>query len=462
MAKKTGNTKTNGLDFTEGRIMPLLIRFTIPLLIGDVFQQFYNLTDSVIVGRFVGKEALAAVGSTGTLINSVIGLFLGCSVGAGIIISQRFGARDKDGLFRAIHTTAALTILMAVCFTVIGTMMAPEMLRWMSTPEDVFDIALTYLRIYFLGVSGLVFYNMSSGILRALGDSKRPIYALIIAAAINVLLDLLFVIIFRWGVQGVAFATICAQFGAAVYLIRLLCANKSNAGLRVKSIRLYHDSAQQILWVGIPIGMQRMITAMSNTIVQSHINVFGSDCMAGWAVYNKAHQFAVLPMDNIGSAVTTFVGQNYGAQKWNRIKVGVKNAALLNCCVTLFISVLLYVFAYQFAKVFSDAIGVITYGGMFLRLIALFVPVASIFKTYANVIRGFGNGKGAMVIMLLGLVATRQVYLFIIDHFSPTIKMVAASYPIGWISASILAYVYYRVESKRIEKKFAIQGVREA
>lgn len=445
-------------DFSNGSILKLLIQFTIPLLIGDVFQQLYNLADSIIVGRYIGKAALAAVGSTTPLINTVIGLFLGISVGASVIISQRFGAKDNDGLSKAIHSAVAVAIVLSFCFTIVGTVFSPMLLRMVSTPTDVFGTALTYLRIYFLGISGLIVFNICTGILRAIGEIRQPIYALIFSTLFNVILDLVFVIWFQMGIAGAAFATIATQFWSAMYLVFVLCRGSGSSKLCFQRIRIHTQIAIEILRVGIPIGLQRTITAFSNTIVQSYINAFGSDYMAGWAVYNKVHQFAVMPMNNIGTATVTFVGQNYGAKNEVRVKAGVKAAVWLNLLVTTAISGVLFCFAPQFSLVFSTESNVVKTGVMFLRLLAMMIPIATINITFAGAIRGMGDGKGPMIIMLIGHVLMRQVYLALVVGTNHTVQSIAISYPFGWAVSSLIMLIYYRmIIAKKGQKLDALE-----
>ena len=447
-----GLVKRQRLDFTEGNVWQLLIRFTIPLLIGDVFQQIYTLTDTIVVGRFVGKEALAAVGSTSATTNTIIGMFLGISVGASVVISQYYGSKDIENLSRAIHTTTTITLMLSVAFTVAGVMLTPALLRLMSTPEDVYDTALLYLRIYFAGISGLVIYNMGGGILRAIGDSQRPSYALVISTVINIALDLLLVCVFRWGVAGAAYATVAAQFGSAAYLLWCLNRCPKPYALRIKRLKLDRAIAGRVLLLGIPIGLQRMITAFSNVIVQSYINFFGSDCMAGWSAYSKVHSLAILPLENIGTAIVSYVGQNYGAKKYERIIQGVRTAWALNTLVTGTIVVAICIFTEPLIRLFNTDPSVVAYGVQFLRMLAPLFLISTINRTYAGAVRGLGDGTGPMIIMLFSYVLTRQAYLKIGTQFFNTPTFVAFGYSAGWLMASVLILVYYTIRKRRLLK----------
>ena len=317
------------VDMTQGTIWKLLLSFAVPMLIGQIFQQLYSAVDSVVVGRFVGKEALAAVGSTGNVINSLIGFFTGLAMGAGVVISQCFGAKDEKGVHDAVHTALLVTLLASVFVTALGVSATPTLLRWMETPEDVLGEAVTYLRIYFAGVAGLMFYNIGSGILRAVGDSRRPLYFLIFSASMNVVLDLLFVVAFRLGVAGVAYATILSQFLSALLTLWVLSRSSECYRFIPRDLRIHGHVLRRVLTVGLPSGLQNSVVSFSNVFVQAYINAFQSSCMAGWASYNRLDAFAWLPMMCIGMANTTFVGQNLGAGKIDRAKKGTKTAVLL-------------------------------------------------------------------------------------------------------------------------------------
>lgn len=269
------------VDMTQGTIWKLLLSFAVPMLIGQIFQQLYSAVDSVVVGRFVGKEALAAVGSTGSVINSLIGFFTGLAMGAGVVISQSFGAKDEKGVHDAVHTALLLTLLASIFVTILGVSVTPTLLRWMETPEDVLGEAITYLRIYFAGVAGLMFYNIGSGILRAVGDSRRPLYFLIFSASMNVVLDLLFVVAFRLGVAGVAYATILSQFLSALLTLWVLSRSEECYRFVPRDLRIHGHILRRVLVVGLPSGLQNSVVSFSNVFVQAYINAFQSSCMAG-------------------------------------------------------------------------------------------------------------------------------------------------------------------------------------
>ena len=299
-------------DMTQGTIWKHLLAFALPLMIGNLFQQLYNTVDSIVVGQFVSKQALAAVGSTTSIINMLVGFFSGVSVGAGVIISQRFGAKDPEGVHKAVHTTISLTLIIGLIGTVVGIDLAPIMLTLMKTPQDVFVEAKAYLQIYFGGISGLMLYNMGSGILRAVGDSRRPLYFLVFSSCVNIVLDLLFVLGFHMGVEGVAYATIIAQFSSAALIYFTLYRTHDVHRFQPKKLRIYPEMVRSIIRVGLPAGLQQALTSFSNVFVQGYINSFGTNCVAGWSCYHRIDQFILLPMQSISMASTTFVGQNIG------------------------------------------------------------------------------------------------------------------------------------------------------
>ena len=283
-------------DMTEGPILKELVLFSLPLLLGNIFQQLYNTVDSVVVGNFVSADALAAVTMTGSAVGTLVGFFVGMSTGAGVVISQRFGARDRAGLRKAIHTSLAATFFMGLAMMAVGYFVTPGLLRLMQTPETILPLATTYLRIYFLGIEGLMFYNMTSGILRAVGDSRRPLYFLILTSVLNVVLDLLFVIVFHLGVAGVAYATILSQFISGGLGIYVLARSKDDYGITMREMRIDSASLKKIIFIGLPVGLQQAVISFSNVFVQGYINSFGNASAAGWGAYGRVDAFVMLPL----------------------------------------------------------------------------------------------------------------------------------------------------------------------
>lgn len=396
-----------------------------------------------MVGNFVGKEALAAVGSTGPVINTLITFFGGLSLGATVIISRFFGAHDDEKLHSAIETTMALTFISGIICTFLGIYAAPWLLRFMDTPEDVMPEASTYLRIYFAGVSGLLLYNIGSGILRAVGDTKRPLYFLILSSIMNIVLDLVFVIAFDMGIAGVAYATIISQFVSAILILILLTKSKENYRFVWKDLHINMLLVRQVCSIGMPAGLQQAITSFSNVYVQSYINGFGSGCMAGWSSYSKIDMFVMLPMMSIAQAITTFASQNIGANNLERAKKGTKTALIMSVGIAFTIAGLLWIFAPQFARLFSQEEDVAYYCVLFLRQNIFFFVTSAVTQVYSGTLRGAGNSKTPMILMLTSYVAFRQVYLFIVKKVCYTPSLVGFGYPAGWMLCALLTTLYY-------------------
>ena len=442
--------RSSARAMTDGSILRLLVLFALPLMLGNVFQMLYNTVDSVIVGNFVSKQALAAIGSTTMIVNMMVFFFNGFSIGAGVTIGQYFGARDMEKLHRAIETTMAATFLLSALFTVLGVALVRPLLKMMSTPEDVMRDATVYLRIYLAGISGLLIYNMGSGILRAVGDSTRPLYFLIFTSLLNIVLDLLFVLVLKAGIAGAAIATILSQFVSAGMILVLLTGTKDIYRLSWRELGIDWMILRKIFAVGLPAAIQSVLTAFSNIFVQSYINFFGSDVMAGWSSYNKLDQFVMLPMQSMAMAATTFVSQNVGARDERRADRGTVISLGLTCGVTGVIIALLILFAPQMVRLFSPDEAVIAFGVLFIRLNTPFLFFNCINHVLAGALRGWGDSRGPMVIMLASFVVIRQIYLYCITHFvANTPTLVGLGYPVGWVSCCLLELGYYALQRRR-------------
>lgn len=432
------------VDMTSGDIFRHLLMFSLPLLAGNIFQQMYNMVDTWVVGNYVGDAAFSAVGTVAPIINTLIGAFMGLSSGAGVVISQHYGAKNEEKVRQAVHASLVLTAILSVAFTIIGIAMTPTMLKLIKTPANVLPEQTTYLTIYFAGVTGLLFYNMGSGILRAVGDSRRPFYFLVVSAVINTVLDLLFVIKFRMGVAGVAYATIIAQGISAVLIVITLLRSDSCIRLIPRELRFDRDMLARIIRVGIPAAVQMAITAFSNVFVQSYINTFGSDVMGGWTAYHKVDQLIFLPMQSLALASTTFVGQNLGCGQVQRAKKGVRTATWMSMLVTVLLSAVVIAGAPQIVEFFNDKAEVVSFGTLFLRRLTPFYVLCCINQIYSAALRGAGNTRAPMIMMLCSFVLFRQVYLYIVSHFiSNTILPIAMGYPAGWLVCSALTMIYY-------------------
>ncbi|MGN1347051.1 MAG: MATE family efflux transporter, partial [Eubacteriales bacterium] len=401
--------------------------------------------DTWVVGNYVSNEAFSAVGTVGPIINLLIGFFLGLSSGAGVVISQYYGAKKYDRVHDTVHTAILLTLLLAVLFTGLGIALLPFLLRMMNTPAEVFPESTTYLTIYFSGLVGMMLYNIGSGILRAIGDSRRPFYFLVVSAVLNTVLDLVFVLLFDLGVAGVALATVIAQGISAVLVLILLLRTDSCVRLIPRDLRLHWDMLKKIIRVGIPAALQMAITSFSNIFVQSYINYFGADCMSGWTAYSKIDQFIFLPMQSLALASTTFVGQNLGVNQVERAKKGADIALTLAVVLTVLIIVPIVLLAPYFVMFFNDKPEVVNYGTMLLRALSPFYVLCCVNQVYSGALRGAGNSRAPMIIMLLSFVAFRQVYLYVVANFiCNEIIPIAMGYPAGWLLCSALVFLYYK------------------
>ena len=442
--------KSTARDMTSGPILRQLVLFALPLMLGNVFQMLYNTVDSIIVGQFVSKQALAAIGSTTMITNMMVFFFNGFSVGAGVVIGQYFGARDMEKLHRAIETTMAATFLLSALFSAAGVLAVEPLLRLMSTPDDVFADAAVYLRIYIGGISGLLIYNMGSGVLRAVGDSTRPLYFLILTSVLNIALDLIFVIALRTGIAGAAIATIISQAISAALILLLLTRTRDIYRLSWRELRLEWPILRRIFAVGLPAGVQSVITAFSNIFVQGYINVFGSDVMAGWASYNKLDQFIMLPMQSMAMSATTFVSQNIGAGEERRADRGTAASLGLTCGITGTVIALLIVFAPSAVGLFSPDGEVIRWGTLFIRTNCAFLLLNCVNHVLAGALRGRGDSRGPMIVMLSCFVALRQTYLFLITRFvANTPRVVGLGYPVGWTSCCAAMLLYFLIRRRR-------------
>ena len=434
------------MDMTQGSVAMHLIRFALPLLAGNIFQQLYNTVDTWVVGNYVSNEAFSAVGTVGPVVNMLIGFFTGLASGAGVVISQFYGAKRQDQVRESVHTAITMTLILGVLFTALGLWMTPYMLHFMKTPNDVLPQSTAYLNIYFSGILGLMIYNMGAGILRAVGDSRRPFHFLVVCAVLNIALDLAFVLGFGMGVEGVALATILSQATSAVLVILTLLRTESCIRLRPRSLRLHWHILKKIIFIGIPAAIQMAITSFSNVFVQSYINHFGADCMSGWTAYSKIDQLLFLPMQTLGLAATTFVGQNLGSGQVDRAKKGVRTAVCLALGVTLvLIAGVIYPFASSLVTFFNQKPEVVEYGTLFLHWISPFYLLCCFNQVYGASLRGAGHSRQTMVIMLGSFVVFRQIYLFIMaNYISNTVLPIAMSYPAGWFLCSGFTLLYYR------------------
>ena len=374
----------------------------------------------------------------------MVGFCAGLATGASVVISQRYGAHDNEGLSRAVHTTIAVTFIMSLISTAAGLLIIDPMLRFMQTPQDVWDEARLYLVIYFSGISGILFYNMGSGILRAVGDSRRPLLFLIFSALLNTVLDLVFVLVFKMKVDGVAWATVISQLISAGLNLLALSKEHSAYGIRWRQLKIDPASLKTILRIGLPSSIQSAITAFSNVFVQSYINAFGSACMAGYSIYNKLDAFVLVPVQAIAMSSTTMVGQNWGAGKKDRAKESVRCAVLISLLSTAALAVVAFVASRQLLGLFSPEEDVVDFGVRFIRIVTPFYLTICFNQIYAGALRGIGDATAPTVIMLCSFVVFRQIYLFVTKLLGFGFVSVALAYPMGWIMCSTLLAIRYR------------------
>lgn len=429
---------------TEGVIWKEILLFSIPLLLGNLFQQLYNAVDSVVVGNYIGAQALAAVGSSAPVINLLVSFFMGLAVGAGVIISRYFGARKKEELHIAVHTSLALTFAAGLVMTLIGILISPYVLQWVGTPSDVMESSVLYLRIYFLGILSVMVYNMGSGILRAVGDSRNPLYFLIVSSVTNIILDMLFVIVFHMGIAGVGWATLIAQTISAVLTMLLLMRTKEEYQVKLKHIRFHKHMLYEIVRLGLPSGLQNAIVSFSNVIVQSNINAFGSLAMAGCGSYTKIDGFAILPVMSYSMALTTFTGQNMGAKKYDRVKQGAKTGILMSVLTIVCISALLLMLGPNVLAIFSSDPTVINYGLYMMHVLAPGYIFLAISHAFNGIIRGAGITTVPMIVMVTCWCGLRMAWILTSVPLFHDIGVVFMGWPLTWIASALWLFLYYR------------------
>lgn len=429
---------------TEGVIWKEILLFSIPLLLGNLFQQLYNAVDSVVVGNYIGAQALAAVGSSAPVINLLVSFFMGLAVGAGVIISRYFGARKKEELHIAVHTSLALTFAAGLVMTLIGVLISPYVLQWVGTPSDVMESSVLYLRIYFLGILSVMVYNMGSGILRAVGDSRNPLYFLIVSSVTNIILDMLFVIVFHMGIAGVGWATLIAQTISAVLTMLLLMRTKEEYQVKLKHIRFHKHMLYEIVRLGLPSGLQNAIVSFSNVIVQSNINAFGSLAMAGCGSYTKIDGFAILPVMSYSMALTTFTGQNMGAKKYDRVKQGAKTGILMSVITIVCISALLLILGPNVLAIFSSDPTVINYGLYMMHVLAPGYIFLAISHAFNGIIRGAGITTVPMIVMVTCWCGLRMAWILTSVPLFHDIGVVFMGWPLTWVASALWLFLYYR------------------
>ena len=436
-------TSAKRIDMTKGSIWKCMISFAIPVFIGHLFQQLYNTADSIIVGNFVGKEALAAVASSGNLIFMMTGFFMGLCMGAGVIISRYLGARDFEKMQKAIHTAVAFALCCGLTLSILGLWLAPKLLILMKTPENVLPLSTTYFRIYFFGSFFSLTYNVCAGILQAVGDSKSPLRFLIIASLTNIVLDLVFVGVFNLGVAGAAVATVISQMLSAVLGFRKLLMSEGYYQLHLNKIRFDFDRLKEILHQGIPSGINNSIISIANVVVQSNINAFGDDAMAGCGSYSKIEGFIFIPIMSFSMAITTFIGQNLGAGNHERALKGSRFGILSAMASAEILGGILWIICPWVIPLFNSDPAVVEIGVNQMRTESIFFFALAFAHAVSAVMRGAGKAKMPMYTMLLCWCIIRVTYITVAVRFYPVIETVYWAYPITWLLSCVIFLAYY-------------------
>lgn len=433
--------KTN--QITEGVIYKQLLFFFIPILIGSAFQQLYNTVDTMVVGHFVGTQALAAVGAPAILINLLVNFFVGLAGGASVIISQYYGAKDEDGVRLVVHTSTALCIAFGLLLTVFGLAFAPQLLKMIAVPNDIFQDTLTYTRIFFLGMIPSIFYNVGAGVLRAIGDSKRPLYFLIASTISNIILDLIFVVLFNMAVAGVAIATVMCQFLSAFLVVLVLMKTKECYRLVPSQIGFHKATLWKVMKIGLPTGLQSVMYSISNLIIQTSVNSLGTSSIAAWNVSGKIDALFWMMIGAFGVSITTFVGQNYGAGKYERVKKSVTTCYFMCSIGSVIMSIVFMLFGTQICHLFTSDVEVIELSMVIIRSMAPYYITFVGVEIYSGAIRGAGEALKPMLLTAFGVCGLRILWMLIVVPFNLTIETICLCYPITWIVTSILFTIYY-------------------
>ena len=429
------------VSLTEGSVAKGMLVFAIPIFFSNLFQQLYNAVDSLIVGNFLGGNALAAVGSSGSLIFLLTGFVNGVSLGAGVLIARHYGAKDSEALKRTVHTTVALGIAASVVLTVLGVLFTPQILRWMGTPEDVFVNSVVYFRVYFLGSTAVVLYNIGASILQSVGNSRSPMYYLIAASLLNVVLDLLFIGVFHFGVGAAALATIISQAASAFLAFRKLTLSREDYGVRWRQVRFHGATLRAVVAQGVPSGVQNSVISLANVIVQANINSFGAQAMAGCGAYSKIEGFAFLPVTCFSMALATFVSQNIGAAKLDRVRKGMRFGLITSPLLAEGIGLAIFGLAPLLIGAFNNEPDVIAFGVQQARTVALFYCLLAFSHCCAGILRGLGRPTIPMVIMLAIWCALRITYITVVLRLIPDIGVIFWAYPLTWsISSALFAW----------------------
>ena len=436
------NEKKNTVLMTEGGIFKNLLFFATPLILGNLLQQMYNAVDSIIVGNYVGSNALAAVGAGASLIYLLIAFSLGASVGAGVIVSQYLGAKDKEGVHKAVHTAMTISIILGLILTAGGILFSRKLLVMMNTPAEILDDAACYLRIYSYGLIFNVVYNMAAGILNAAGNSRRSLMYLAAAAVVNIFMDLLLIAGLKIGVAGAAIATNFSQAISCILALWFLFRVPADYRISLKSLWIHKAMALRIIQIGLPTGIQNMVISFSNILIQASINQYGATAVAGFSAYLKIDGFNILPVLSFSMAITTFIGQNYGAGKYDRMKKGMWVTLFMGIVYTVLTGILLLTFSRQIMRLFSEDVGVIAYGQTAMRYFCPFYWILAILHSLAGTVRGTGKSIPPMVVLLVSLCLFRIVWIQLVLPYYTSIEGIFILYPVSWLVGAVLMILY--------------------
>ena len=441
--------RKDSVNLPEGPILKQIILFAIPLLLGQLFQQLYNSVDSIVVGRFVGTTALAAVSSSGDISMLLTGFFVGFSSGASVVFGRAFGAKKLDKLHDAIHTALLFSVLIGAGIALLGVVCTPLLLRLVNCPDDVWVESDRYLRVYLIGVLFTSIYNVGAGVLRAVGDSRNPLIFLIISSVTNIILDLCFVALLQWGVMGVAVATVISQFTSVVLVVRKMLVTEDVYKLIPADLKIKKELLGEILSMGLPAAVQASLLSISNMIVQRNINGFGSTVMAGAGVGKRIDRFCGLVPHCVGMALSVFSSQNIGARKYRRVYRGVRICVIICTAFTVLLWIPTFLFTREVSSIFTKDEGAIAIAVRMVRVMMPFYLFQGLFQVYSGVLRSFGRSRSVMILSLVGMIGVRQLYLTIALALDHRIEHVFLCFPVGWIAAAVLMIVDYIINVKR-------------
>lgn len=439
------------VDMTYGDTSKQLFMFTIPILLSQILQQFYNIADTAIIGRYIGTDALAAIGSTGLLISVIVNFFIGLSTGVSAVIANQFGANEYEKLKKSISTLLAVSVLLGIVFTIGSLIFMKPIINILQTPKGVYSLAIDYLKICFLGITFQLLYNIGTAILRALGNTKDPLYFLIFSCILNLILDILFIVYFGWGVKGAAIATLISQILATLLVMYKIMSLDDNCKLSLKQIKIYRGYTKDIFLVGLPAGLQAIFMSISSLIIQSSINSFGAEAMAGMTIFAKVEGFLYFPLFSLGLAVTGFVGQNFGAKEYERVKEGINISLKISVYTSLIFIIILNIFAPYILKLFTNDAAVIKVGLESIRIVFPSYVLYAMNQIYIGSLRGIEKTFEPMLISLFAHCIFRVIWCFVLLQYFHDMKVIYSSYSVSIVLMFVLFYTSYK---RNIYKKY--------